>query len=226
MAAALDPSPDPDLPPRLGWVDPRVAEEHPALRLVHRELPVRWSRRSPRSIRQRLGELSGRVHGGTAIELRRQDVPAAWRVFFRHVGLDPDERLTPIEAAVRERLTRGGFPSRGLPADALAIALLETGVALWALDADAVDGPLGIRPGEPGETLGPERDAAGLLVVADDRRPLAELCGDPLPEAAVAKGTTRAIVFGLVIAGVPSMHVHEAFWTAADLLYEGEPASA
>ena len=89
------------------------------------------------------------------MSVRREPVPAAYRVFFRQIGLDPDVARTPIEAAVLERMLHGGFLSGGLLADVLLIALVDTGVPVWALDAEAVDGPLGIRASREGERLGP-----------------------------------------------------------------------
>ena len=73
---------------------------------------------------------------------------------FAHIGLDPDIVRTPIEAAVLERMLRGGFLSGGLLSDVLLIALIDTGVAVWALDAESVDGPLGIVSSGEGERLG------------------------------------------------------------------------
>jgi hypothetical protein len=49
---------------------------------------------------------------------------------------------------------KGGFLSRGLREDILLLSLLDTGVPLWALDAQRIDGPLGIRVSEHGERLG------------------------------------------------------------------------
>ncbi len=212
--------------PRLGWIDPLVADEHPSLALLWLELPVRWMRRSPRWMRDRLATLSGRVDGAAALELRRQDIPAAWRVFYRHVGIDPDEDQTPIEAAYHARLRWGGFRSRGMPRDVLTAALVETGVALWAVDADRTEGELGVRLSKPGELLGAGQTEApaGRLVIADDHRALAPLGGEPAEELAVSKGSTRAIVYALQFTGIPSMHVHEAFWTASELL--GPPVAA
>ena len=81
----------------------------------------------------------------------------------------------PLEAAVLERLLRGGFKSRNLLDDALTIALVETGVPFWALDSDAVEGELGVRVAGADETLGRGPQAlpvpAGRLVVADERSP-------------------------------------------------------
>ncbi len=120
--------------------------------------------------------------------LRREPVPAAYRVFFRQIGLDPDVVRTPIEAAVLERMLRGGFPSGGLLADVLLIALIDTGVPVWALDADAVDGAAR-DPREPrGRAARPRRRRtpplpAGRLVVADGSAALAVLFGEPSPAA-------------------------------------------
>ena len=87
-----------------------------------------------------------------AVGLRREPVPSAYRVFFRHIGIDPDIERTPIEAAVLERMLRGGFPTGGLLEDVLLIALLDTGVPVWALDTATLDGPLGVRTSGEGET--------------------------------------------------------------------------
>ncbi len=89
---------------------------------------------SPPDIQHRLRERSSRFRGARAVSIRREPVPAAYRVFFRHIGLDPDVERTPIETAVLERMLRGGFPTGGLLADVLLIALIDTGVPVWALD--------------------------------------------------------------------------------------------
>ena len=112
---------------------------------------------STREVSERLRELSNRFRGARAVGVRREPVPAAYRVFFRQIGLDPTSVRTPIEAAVLERMLRGGFLGGGLLADVLLIALIDTGVPVWALDADSVDGPLGIRPSREGERLGRSR---------------------------------------------------------------------
>ena len=44
------------------------------------------------------------------------------------------EGPAPAEAALRARLVRGGYRSRGLLRDALLIAVVETGVGVWATD--------------------------------------------------------------------------------------------
>jgi len=69
--------------------------------------------RSPVGVEDRLHELSNRFRGARAVTLRREPVPAAYRAFFRHVGLDPDVARTPIEAVALERMLRGGFLSAG-----------------------------------------------------------------------------------------------------------------
>ena len=78
--------------------------------------------------------------------MRTQPIPHAYRAFFRQVGVDPDAARIPAEAAAVGRLVHGRFESRDALADALLIALVETGVPVWALDAGVVDsGSLGIR---------------------------------------------------------------------------------
>ena len=136
-----------------GWVDPEVAAEFPELRLLALTLAAR-SGRSPEELRERLRQLSDRFRGPQAVVLRQRPVPWAYRVFFRHIGLDPDVDRTPVEALALERLKAGGFRSRSLLDDALTIAVMETGVPVWALDSDRIEGELGLRPAGRGERFG------------------------------------------------------------------------
>ena len=76
--------------------------------------------------------LSNRFTGARAVTLRQEPVPWAYRVFFRQVGIDPDERRTPIEQIAIDRLTHGGFKAVGRVQDALLIATLETAVTSWS----------------------------------------------------------------------------------------------
>ena len=161
-----------------GAVDERLLEELPGLKL--RYLTVeRGSGRSNRGLKQRLRILSDRMAGQQAIAVRNQPIPWAYRVFFRHIGLDPDEQRTPVEQLVLERMLKGGFESRNLLDDALTIAIVESGVPVRALDADRVAGAPGIRPIGPGEGLEgrPGELPGGTLVIADEERPLGLLFG-------------------------------------------------
>ena len=180
---------------------------------------------SPRGVRQRLKGLSDRFRGSHAVTMRQAPIPWAYRVFYRHVGLDPDADRTPGEAAAVRRLLYGAFRSENVVDDALLIALVETGVPIWALDAATVEGRLGIRLSGAGERLG--RDAggpalvSGRLVVADERSPLAVLFGDVAPAHGVGSGTTRMMLFTVQVQGVPEIHVEEAVYACVEALTEG-----
>jgi DNA/RNA-binding domain of Phe-tRNA-synthetase-like protein len=207
--------------PERGWVDAELAQELPELALWTVAAGEPPARRSPPEVRERLGMLASRFRGGDAVELRRRPVPHAYRVFFRQIGLDPDEQRTPVEEAAMRRLMHGGFESRGALEDALLLAVVETGVPVWALDDGSLDGPLGIRGARAGEQR-PRADGfaddlpAGRLVVADAAGPVAVLFGEPDARHAVTRSTTRIRLFTLQVAGVPDVHVEEAFWTALD----------
>jgi DNA/RNA-binding domain of Phe-tRNA-synthetase-like protein len=168
--------------------------------------------------------LSDRFRGPQVLALRQQPVPWAYRVFFRHIGLDPDEHRTPVEALALERLKTGGFPSRSTLDDAITIAVMETGVPVWALDAGRVHGELGLRPAARGERLGEGEYApdlpAGRLVVADDAGPAGVLFGALAEGRGVTKDTERVTLLALQVAGVPDIHVEEALWTVSDILME------
>jgi hypothetical protein len=191
-----------------GWVADEVREEFPELRLRTMAVP-RGSGKTPDSVRQRLSILSNRFRGANAIMLRRAPVPSAYRVFFRHVGLDPDTTRTPAEEAAMQRLIAGGFRATNLLDDALLIALLETNVPLWAIDGARVREPLGI--GTAGD---------GRLWVFDADGPLTTLFGEIPPDRKVEKHTETTLVYTIQVPGVPGIFVEEAFWTCLGVLQD------
>jgi DNA/RNA-binding domain of Phe-tRNA-synthetase-like protein len=207
--------------PERGWVDAALADELPELSLWTVVAGTPPARRSPPEVRQRLGSLASRFRGGEALELRRRPVPHAYRVFFRQIGMDPDDQRTPVEEAAMRRLMHGGFESQGTLEDALLLAVVETGVPMWAVDDATLDGPLGLRAARAGEQR-PRADGfaddlpPGRLVVADAARPVAVLFGEPDAKHAVTKQTQQVRLFTLQVAGVPDVHVEEALWTALD----------
>jgi DNA/RNA-binding domain of Phe-tRNA-synthetase-like protein len=202
-----------------GWVAPALREEFPGLALRHLTVEATFGR-SPRELRQRLAQVSNRFSGPQAINLRQQAIPWAYRVFFRHIGLDPDEQPTPVEALALERMKRGGFPSRSRLDDALTIAVIESGVALRAFDADRLAGTPGIRATEPGEVLEgrPGELPAGTLVIADSERPLGLLFGATADGRGVRTRTQRATICAIQVNGVPDIAAEEAVWLAAEVL--------
>ena len=203
-----------------GFVEPQLKVEFPGLALAWLTAETRRGA-SPRWVVQRLRALSDRVHGASVVAMRTQPIPHAYRAFFRQIGLDPDSTRIPSEEAAVARLLHGGFRSTDLLNDALLVALVETGVPVWALNADRVDaGGLGIRVTSEGERFGgvSERLPAGRLVVADSRRVHALLFGPIAPGHRADARTRRVALFAVGVAGVPAIHIEEALWTAADVL--------
>jgi DNA/RNA-binding domain of Phe-tRNA-synthetase-like protein len=189
---------------RRGLVSPAVADEHPGLWLAWTEVATTPGP-TPRELRERLRRMADRVHGAEAIAMRGREVPHAYRVFFRHVGLDPDVVRTPVEAVVLRRMTEGGLRPQGLIADALTVALLETGVAVQAFDAAGVVGAFRIA------------EVDGRLVLADEVGTLAVLFGDA-ERAVVGRDTRRLALVAVAVPGVADLFVQEALWTAWDIL--------
>jgi DNA/RNA-binding domain of Phe-tRNA-synthetase-like protein len=212
--------------PTPGWCAREVEQELPGLRLLTAHVDVArkgsLTGQSPPDVHGRLRELSNRFRGAAAVAVRRDPVPSAYRIFFRHIGLDPEVQRTPIEAAVLERMMKGGFLTGGMLEDVLLIALLDTGVPVWALDAERVDGPLGIRASVAGERLGRSPDAsvlpAGRLVVADASTPLAILFGELAADHAPRARTRRLAMFAVQVAGVPELYAEEALWICGSSL--------
>jgi hypothetical protein len=209
--------------PVLGWCEREVQSELPGLSLVQAPAVLAHAgRTSPPGLRRRLHALSNRWAGPDAINLRQRPVPAAYRVFFRHIGLDPDAAPTPIEEAMLVRMLQGGFISSNVLADALLVALVDTGVPVWALAADGVDGPLGIRATSDGEPFGRSSSAprlpGGRLVIADSQVALAVLFGEIAPGHAARPVAGKLILFSLQVPGVPRLHIEEALWMAGSML--------
>jgi len=196
---------DADAAPRAGRVAPVVAAEFPELALWRLDVDGRLER-SPEDVRERLRLLADRFRAPEAVLMRTRPVPHAYRVFFRHIGLDPDAQRTPVEQRALERLLHGGFRSAGVVEDALTIAVMETGVPVWALDAARLDGELEVR------------EAGGRLVVADGAGPVVRLFSEPAAPHAVSRETRRVALFSLQVAGVGAMEVGEALWLAGSIV--------
>lgn len=210
---------EPEAEPQRGWMAAELAQEFPGLALL--ELTVdRGSGRSGREVKERLRVLSDRFAGAQAVNLRQRPIPWAYRVFYRHIGLDPDEQLTQVEELALKRMKQGAFRSDNLLDDALTIATIESGVATRAFDADRVTGPLGIRLSAPGEELEgrPGELPEGTLVIADAERPLALLFGALAAGRGVTSKTKRTTLVAIGVSGVPAIAVEEALWLAAGVM--------
>ncbi len=202
-----------------GAVAAELRAELPGLQLRHLSVE-RGSGRSSAGLRRRLNLLSDRFAGPQAIALRSKPIPAAYRVFYRHIGLDPDEQRPAAEQLALERMLKGRFESRNLLDDALTVAIVESGVPVRAFDADRIEGAPGIRPSEVGEGLEgrPAELPAGTLLIADATRPLALLFGAAAAGRGVSARTRRMTLVAIGVAGVPDIAIEEALWLAADAI--------
>jgi DNA/RNA-binding domain of Phe-tRNA-synthetase-like protein len=205
-----------------GFVEPDLLAEFPGLRLDWVSARARRCA-SPRAVRQRLKALSDRYRGDSVVAMRTQAIPHAYRSFFRQIGLDPDTNRIPSEEAAVARLLHGEFRSCDLVDDALLIALVETGVPVWALDADVVDADgLGIRTTVDGDRMGVIKRGGflrpGTLAVADARCVHAVLFGEVAPGHDVGPNSTGIVLFSVGVPGVPAIHVEEALWVCSEVL--------
>jgi DNA/RNA-binding domain of Phe-tRNA-synthetase-like protein len=209
-----------EVAPEPGWIAPDLAEEFPGLSIASTSLESATGR-SPEALKERLRLLSDRIAGAQAIQLRQKPIPWAYRVFFRHIGLDPDTTRTPIEQLIFERMHDGRFKSRNRVDDALTIGMVEVGVALRAFDADRVEGRLGLRLSGEGEgfegRVSPLPD--GTIVVADEKRALGILFDRTAEGRGVKRGTGRVLVAAIGVRGVPDIALEEALWVAGSALW-------
>lgn len=205
-----------------GFIEPALRSEFPGLRLDWLTVEVRLAP-SPRAVQRRLQALSNRYRGASVVAMRTQPIPHSYRSFFRQVGMDPDSNRIPSEEAAVMRLLHGQFRSQNLLEDALLIAVVETGVPVWALEADLVaPGGLGIRLSGAEERLGTwegaEHLGPGQLVVADAEHVHAILFGQVAHGHEVSSRTTRAALFAVGVDGVPAIHIEEALWQCVETL--------
>ena len=206
-----------------GWVDEAVARELPGLGLAWVDAPAPDGARTPDGVRARLRVLADRWSGARAVTMRREPVPAAYRVFFRHVGLDPDVDRTPVEAVVVERLMHGGLRPRGRVEDALLVG--------GARDRRAAVGARRRPPRRAARASAPRRPASAWGRATS--RPTSAPAGSSSPTTAArsrcssatsrtvtgrAPRTRRLRVFAVHVAGVPQIHVEEALWACAEAL--------
>lgn len=200
-----------------GWLDHTFAAEFPTLAMRYIVIEASDRRSSP-GMRGRLLDHSTKLTGEKAMALPRHPIPAAYRAFFRQLGMDPDVQPTPIEAVARQRILDGSFRTQGLVFDALVIATLESQVALGAVDADALDGPLGLRTVRDED---PSELPRGTLVVADAEGPVAELFGVPYPRCAVTGETIRVAIYAIGVPGMDVWVLDDALWRVADMITAG-----
>jgi len=214
--AAEDLGQDWESVPEPGWVTPELSQEFPGLTLLSTVVGG-GAGRSPEAVKQQLRDLSNRFGGAQAITLRQRPIPHAYRVFFRHIGLDPDKTPTPVEQVALDRMHDGSFKSHDRVFDALTIGMAEVGVALTAFDADKMDGRLGLRLSAPKERFEGRTSAlpTGTIVIADEQRPLAVLFGKQAEGRGVTKKTTRTALVAIGVRGIPDVAMEEGLWVAA-----------
>ena len=154
--------------------------------------------------------------------LRQRPIPWAYRVFFRHIGLDPDTTRTPVEQLALDRMHDGSFKSRNRLDDALTIAIAEVGVARPGLRRRQDRGPAGPAPLAPRSERFEGR--ASPLPTGDDRDRRREArrsrsCSASSAEGrGVTKETKRTTLVAIRVKGVPDVALEEALWVAASAM--------
>jgi DNA/RNA-binding domain of Phe-tRNA-synthetase-like protein len=208
-----------EAPLRRGWIEPALREEFSGLGICFAEVPAQ-SRRSPRGVKERLKHLSNITHGARALAHRREPIASAYRIFFRQIGIDPENFRPPGEAAMLERMRAGRFKSRNTVDDGIMVALVETGVYVRAFDADRVQGDPGLRLSKPEEKLGGDglELPDGTIVIADRSHALSLIFGDMAPGRGVSDETRRMLLCVVQVPGVPDISVEEAVWICSDIL--------
>lgn len=198
-------------------VAPEVGSEFPGLALEARQ--CRGPARADAGVIERLNAIASRIRGATAVEMRREPVPASYRGLYRQLGIDPDTELPPAEAAVGRRLFDGGVRPHGALACALELAVLETWIPVYAFDASEVEGRIELRPVRADEEVmaadGVPRRGPGRLVIADDAGPLCWLFEEARGRGSAEDGDEEFVLLAVGAPGVPDISLDEALGTAA-----------
>lgn len=192
-----------------GDVADEVAADFPELQPWSVRVPIPFGA-TRRDVLRHLDALDDRLRSVATGGLRLHSVAAAYRAFARQVGLDPDTDRNPLEQLAIARLTAGQYRSGGPLHDALAIAMLETGVPLWAVDGAHVRDPLRL-----------EADAGGRLLVCSGSLALGAVMADPDPAVLPDGGTAEAVVYTMRLGRrAPDVIVEEALWHVRSCLAE------
>ena len=203
-----------------GSVDPGLSEEFPGLYLRY----LRVERGSGKSAGTEAAPAAAlrslrRPPGDRDAESR--PIPGLTASSIRHIGLDPDEQPTPVEALTLERMIKGGFVSQQPArrrADDRDHRVGRGGEGLRRR-------PLGARRSRSGRATrgrssraGPANCPHGTLVIADESRPVSLLFGATASGRGVTPATERTGLVAVGVAGVPEIAVEEALWLVADAI--------
>ena len=143
----------------VGWCAREVEEELPELRLLVVEAQI--ARQAPGHRRLAAGGPGAPARTVQPVSRRPRGELSAANPFPRPTGcsfVTSASTRTSCARRSRRRCSSGCFAAASSRAaccgTSLLIALVDTGVPVWALDAESVDGPLGIRASREGERLG------------------------------------------------------------------------
>ncbi|MBA2505835.1 MAG: hypothetical protein H0V29_07810, partial [Thermoleophilaceae bacterium] len=149
---------------------------------------------------------------------RTESAPWAYRVLLRRLAHEPGPRLSRAERIALSHHDATEIGAEGLPADALTLAALQTGVPVLAFDAAALEGELALRPAREGEEIDDEPLEEGEVVLADLERPLLVLFGPRVPDAMAGPDTERVVLAAIQAKGIAPVSVEEALWTSVEIL--------
>ena len=137
--------------------------------------------------------------------MRSRPVPWAYRVLYRHLGIDPDVTRTPVEELV----------ARAAPARAASRpAGCRRTRSRSRRSRPACPSRRSTPTGSPARSL-LAPDEGGRLVLADDGGPVAVLFEPPEPDRAPGRRTRALALLAVQAPGVDDLFVEEAVWTAA-----------
>jgi DNA/RNA-binding domain of Phe-tRNA-synthetase-like protein len=174
-----------------------------------------------------LNELRDQWRGNDPNRVRSHPQIAAYREFFRRIGLDPDETPPSIQMLVERFLLPEDSPAwpRIHPiVDATNVAAVETVVPLGVFDAAALDGSLRLALTEGGESFHPigadepTTLPSDILVFRDDTAVLSQFAYRDSVKQKITASTEEVWVLGCAVEGITRETVGSGLARALELL--------
>jgi len=176
-----------------GAVSPEVESEFPGIG-VRFCFVAGGPSKTPAGLSQELDLAADRITGAQAVRVAAEPVAALYRALRAQLGMDPSVGEGTAEDVIRRRLLEGGFRPSGIPADAITLATLETGIPLWAFGVSkALSGPRISLWSDP---------STGVVELRSDDLRMATLFGEPHPEFEVTRKSEQMCLVALVAPGV------------------------
>jgi DNA/RNA-binding domain of Phe-tRNA-synthetase-like protein len=147
----------------------------------------------------------------TMEELAEMKEIKAYRTFMWKVGIDPEKRLPPPEAILRQAIEEGAIPGVNTLVDSCNLVSARHGVPIAAMDSSKVKEGLVLRMAQSGESFntgGEKKALAGTeLVLADAEKAIYLYPYENCDETKVTLETKECMLLACGVPGIDKSQV-------------------